>query len=83
MARWPNSPLPMTDFENQALSDLTELKTQMRALLGNGQPGRLHELEQRVERHDALVQRAGGIGALFGFLITALHFALDYLRLRK
>ena len=73
----------MTDFESQVLSDLAQLKTQMHALLGNGQPGRLHQLEQRVEHHEAFVQRAGGIGALFGFLITALHFALDYLRLRK
>jgi hypothetical protein len=73
----------MTDFESQVLSDLATLKTQMQALLGNGQPGRLRQLEQRVERHEALVQRAGGIGALFGFLITALHFAFDYLRLRR
>ena len=27
----------MTDFESQVLSDLTQLKTQMHALLGNGQ----------------------------------------------
>jgi hypothetical protein len=70
----------MNTFEEAVLSDLAELKTQMRALVGNGQPGRIHELEARVEQHEALVQRASGIAALAGFLGAMIHVAIDYLR---
>ena len=70
----------MNDFETQVLADLSVLKSQMRFLLGNGQPGRLHELEQRVERHEGVVQRAKGMGALGGLLLTLMHFAIDILR---
>ena len=38
----------MTDFEGQVLQQLSVLKMQMEQLLGNGQPGRLRELELRV-----------------------------------
>jgi hypothetical protein len=72
----------MNEFESQVLADLATLKTQMRMLLGNGQPGRLQELETRVEQHEALVQRVAGIGALLGLLMTLLHAGIDYLRLR-
>lgn len=72
----------MTDFERQVLSDLTELKTQMKTLLGNGQPGRMQQLEDRVSRHERLVQRAGGVGAGLAMLLTMLQLAIAYLRLR-
>ena len=72
----------MTDFEKQVLADLAALKTQMRSLLGNGQPGRLREVEQRVERHEAFVQRAGGLGALLGTVLTLIHLGVDYLKFR-
>jgi hypothetical protein len=70
----------MTAFERQVLADLAELKSQMRALMGNGQPGRVRELERRVAQHERLVQRAGGIGAAIAFALTLLHVALDLLR---
>ena len=69
-------------FERQALADLAELKTEMHLLLGDGQPGRIQTLERRVERHEALVQRAAGIGALAGFMTTMLHVLFDYLKAR-
>jgi hypothetical protein len=72
----------MIDFEKQVLSDLSELKTQMRQLLGNGQPGRVQQLEARVEQHERFVQRAGGIGAALAALLTMVHLAIDYMRLR-
>lgn len=71
------------EFEQRVLEDLAELKTQMRALMGNGQPGRIQVLEGRVEHHEALVQRAVGIGALAGFLTTMLNLALGYLQSRR
>ncbi|HSA93466.1 MAG TPA: hypothetical protein VLE48_10680 [Terriglobales bacterium] len=70
----------MTDFEQRVLADLAVLKEQMRSLVGNGQPGRLRQLEQRVERHEAFAQRAGGIGAFLAALLTIFHAGIDYLR---
>lgn len=72
----------MNEFEQTVLSDLAELKAQMRALVGNGQPGRVQGLEARVERHEAFLQRAGGVGAALGGLMTLVHFAFDYLKTR-
>jgi hypothetical protein len=72
----------MSDFENQVLSDLAVLKSQMRELLGNGQPGRLRQLEQRVERHERVVQRLSGVGALLAFLLTLLHAGADVLKFK-
>ena len=71
----------MTEFEKQVLEDLTELKTEMRSLVGNGQPGRLQRLEERVARHETFVQRAGGVGVALAALLTLVHLAIDYLRM--
>ena len=70
----------MTDFEAQVLSDLSALKSQMHALLGVGQPGRLTLLEERVERHERTVQRMKGMGGLLSVLVTLFHVALDVLK---
>jgi len=70
----------MYEFEQTVLNELAELKTQMRGLLGNGQPGRVHDLEARVAKHEALVQRAMGMGALGGVVGTIIHIIFEYLR---
>jgi hypothetical protein len=70
----------MNEFEQQVLADLSTLKAEMKTLLGNGQPGRLRQIELRVEQHEALVQRATGIGALIGTFITLFHFGIDLWR---
>jgi len=57
-----------------------ELKTDMRWLIGNGSPGRLQELQARVEHHEAMLQRALGIGAAGAILLTLIHIGIDYLR---
>ena len=71
----------MTDFEQRVLEDLSQLKAQMRWLVGNGHPGKLRELEERVERHEQFVNRVGGISAFVATLITMLHVGIDYLRI--
>lgn len=71
----------MTDFEKTVLADLSTLKAEMKTLLGNGQPGRLVKMEEKVAKHEELLQRAIGIGALGGFGLTLLHVGIDYLRL--
>jgi len=71
----------MTSFEERVLADLSELKTNMRWIVGDGTNGRLHELEGRVQRHEAFVQKAGGVGTLIAALLTVLHVGIDYFRL--
>jgi hypothetical protein len=69
----------MTDFEGQVLADLCVLKSQMREIVGNGQPGRLAQLETRLHSHEQTVQRLKGIAAAFGGLLTFAHVAIDFL----
>jgi len=69
----------MTDFEAQVLADLAVLKSQMKEIVGNGQPGRLAQLESRLLDHEKAVQRMKGIAAAFGALLTVAHAAIDLL----
>ena len=67
----------MTEFEAQVLSDLSVLKTQMNGLVGDGNGGRLADLERRMERHEHNWQRAKGFVAAFSVLITVLEVAVQ------
>lgn len=69
----------MTEFEGQVLADLSVLKSQMEQLMGIGQPGRITQIEERVERHERSVQRIKGLFAAFSGLLTVLHLAMVYL----
>jgi hypothetical protein len=73
----------MTDFERQVLADLATLKSEMRSLMGNGQPGRLNKLEKRVEAHEVSLQRARGVGVALGGALTLVHLGIDWLKLHK
>lgn len=73
----------MNDFEKQILADLATLKSQMKTLLGNGQPGRLRQLEQRVEKTETFVQRLAGAGALFALLLSLIHAGFELLRWKR
>jgi hypothetical protein len=70
----------MTEFEGQILADLSVLKSQMKQLMGIGQPGRLTQLEERVEMHERSVQRMKGLMGAVGGLLTVIHLAIDYFR---
>jgi hypothetical protein len=70
----------MSEFEGQVLADLSVLKSQMEQLMGIGQPGRLTQLEARVERHERSVQRMKGLAGALGGVLTIFHLALDYIR---
>jgi hypothetical protein len=70
----------MTDFESQVLQELSVLKAQMQQLMGIGQPGRLNQLEMRVESHERSVQRLKGTAGAFGALLTMVHVAIAFLR---
>jgi hypothetical protein len=69
----------VNDYEKQVLQDLSVLKAQMQQLMGIGQPGRLHILEERVEMHEKSVQRMKGLGAAFGGLLTIVHLAIAWI----
>jgi len=69
----------MTEFESQVLQELSVLKSQMQQLMGIGQPGRLNQLEARVDSHERSVQRLKGLGAAFGGLLTMVHLAIAWL----
>lgn len=73
----------MTEFESQVLQELSVLKAQMQQLMGIGQPGRLHQLEARVESHERSVQRLKGIGVSFGGLMTMVQMVIAYWSGRK
>ena len=60
---------------------LDELKAHMRYLVGTGNDGRVHELAERVNRHERYIQRASGIGAALAGLLTLIHVGIDYVRL--
>jgi hypothetical protein len=72
----------LTEFESKVLSDLAELKANMKWVIGNGNQGKMQEIEERVERHEAYLQRFTGIAAAVGCLITMFHLAIDFLRLK-
>jgi hypothetical protein len=73
----------MSEFEAQVLADLAILKTQMKDVVGNGQPGRLAQLESRLLDHEKTVQRLKGIAAAFGAFLAVAHAAIDLLLVHR
>jgi hypothetical protein len=69
----------MNEFEAQVLSDLSALKTQMTGLLGDGNGGRLANLERRMERHEQNWQRAKGFLAAVSILFAVVEVAVEAL----
>ena len=67
----------MNEFEAQVLSDLSVLKTQMTVLMGDGNGGRIAELERRMERHEQSWQRAKGVFAAFSVLFAVIDVAVE------
>jgi hypothetical protein len=66
--------------ERVVVADLSVLKSQMKQLMGIGQPGRLTQLEDRVEQHERSVQRMKGLLGAGGAVLAVFHLAIDYLR---
>ena len=57
-----------------------ELKAHMRWIVGNGNEGKIQEIESRIRRHEAALQRTAGIGVALGILLTVVHLALDSMK---
>jgi hypothetical protein len=67
----------MNEFEAQVLSDLNVLKAQMTALTGDGNGGRIADLERRMERHEQNWQRAKGFLAAASVALALLEVAVE------
>jgi hypothetical protein len=70
----------MTEFEAQVLADLSVLKNQMNALLGDGNSGRIAAIEGRVEQHERGFQRAKGFAVAIGAIFTLIQCVVELLR---
>jgi len=67
----------MNEFEAQVLSDLSVLKTQMTSLTGDGNGGRIADLERRMERHEQNWQRAKGLLAAVSVVYAVVEVAVE------
>jgi hypothetical protein len=70
----------MTDFEAQVLLDLGVLKSQMTSLLGIGQPGRIAQIEEKIQMHERSIQRVKGFAGALSVGLTLVHIAIDWMR---
>jgi hypothetical protein len=68
------------EFESRCGAKNIELKAHMRWIVGNGNEGKIQELECRIRKHEAALQRTAGIGVAVGVLLTIMHIAIDSLR---
>ncbi len=67
----------MNEFEAQVLSDLSVLKNQMSSLMGDGNGGRIAQLERRLERHEQNWQRAKGFLAAASVVFAVIEVAFE------
>jgi hypothetical protein len=51
----------------------------MRWVIGNGNQGKIQEIEERVERHEAYLQRFTGVATAVASILTFFHLAIDYM----
>ena len=70
----------MTEFEAQVLADLSVMKSQMTALLGDGSSGRIAAIEGRVDQHERSLQRARGFAVAVGAIFTLIQCVVELLR---
>ena len=69
--------LKMNEFESLVLSDLSVLKTQMNGLMGDGNGGRIADLERRMDCRDQNWSRAKGFLAAFSVLFAVIEAAVE------
>jgi len=71
MLKPPTTAVPVRshDFRLLVIQKLTLLETMMTSIAGNGQPGRIQQLEDKVRSHDRLFWVLTGAGAVVGWLL--------------
>jgi hypothetical protein len=65
-------PMRTHDFKLLVIQKLTLLETLMTSITGNGQPGRLQQLEDKVRSHDHLFWLLTGAGIVLGWVLERL-----------
>ena len=70
-------------FEERVLADLSELKAHMRWVVGNGNQGKIQEIEERLQRHETHLQRMMGVGSALAAAITVLNLVANFLRVHR
>ncbi len=73
----------MDSFEERVLSDLSELKAHMRWVVGNGNQGKIQEMEERLNRHETHLQRMVGVGSAIAAGITVMNLIVNFLKLHR
>jgi hypothetical protein len=70
----PNAAVPAraNDFKLLVIQKLTLLETLMNSIAGNGHPGRLQQLEDKVRAHDRLFWLLTGAGAVLGWFLKRM-----------
>jgi hypothetical protein len=62
-------PMREEDFRLMVVQKLSRVETLLIELAGNGRPGRIQRLEDRVRAHDRLLWMSAGAGAVLGWLL--------------
>lgn len=57
------------EFQTRVIADLSELKTNMKALIGNGKPGRIDILEKQTARNTKYINYGIGVIMFVGALL--------------
>jgi hypothetical protein len=71
---------PVSDFEREVIKALAELTTDMKSIVGNGQPGRLDYVEKDVKALSRTQNRIIGALLFLSVILTpAVAFAAAYL----
>lgn len=75
--------IEVEDFQEKVLADLAELKAHMRWVVGNGNQGKIQEIEERLNRHEAHLQRMVGMGSAIAAGITVMNLVVNFMRLHR
>jgi len=64
------APLREQEFRLKVVKKLARLETMLKDLAGNGQPGRIQRLEEKVRAHDRWLWSVAGGGMVAGWLLN-------------
>ena len=56
----------------ECITRLTRIETLLITLIGNGQPGRIQKLEDKIKRHDHFIWLTTGGGVVIGYILERI-----------
>lgn len=66
------------EFQIHMITEMAVLKTHMMSLVGNGQPGRISNIEKTLIKHDHSLTRAKGWAAGVSCVMAVIWGLLEY-----